>query len=604
MRREMRKSWKLGFAAVLLTGAMSVSLQQPVEAAAFTAAGVGVQTESAYVSPSIALNAAKTVKNGWKTVGEKKYYYKNGKKVTGWNTINGKTYYFGPMGAMQTGWKTIDGKQYYFGPMGTMLTGWRTIDGKRYYFTAKGVLKTGWVKVNEKWYYITKAKGTYTGKMTVEGKLHEFKSNGVWVGEVTAISGAKYNAAAAIKFAREHTAVDVSKGLARNQCIYGWQCAEFVSNCLKVGGMSEYNDHASALHNMLAKNPNIQEIVIPMDPQGYIKLENVKGGEIAAGDPILLYCPNEKDGKPFVHTLLFVGWDANGYAKIYCHNNRNVGVVNRWPSCYACGHRLTEGHCMHIKSNSPKENNTYPKNTWMKIAGKTWHINADGEKDTGLTKIAGVKYYFDEKGNMKTGWQTVDGSKYFFGEDGKMVTGWQTKDGKKSYFKNGQKVTGWQKIDGKRYFFDRKGALRTGWFKYQGKTYYLGTNGAVKTGWIKVNGKRYHLNAKGAVQTGWKKINGKTYYLGTNGVVKTGWVKVNGKKYYLNAKGVVETGWTKVSGKVYYFNAKGAMLIGWQKINGKMYYLKNGVKVTGKVKISGKVYSFNKYGVCQNYSGK
>ena len=87
----MRKSWKLGFAAVLLTGAMSVSLQQPVEAAAFTAAGAGVQTESAYVSPSIALNAAKTVKNGWKTVGEKKYYYKNGKKVTGWKTINGRT---------------------------------------------------------------------------------------------------------------------------------------------------------------------------------------------------------------------------------------------------------------------------------------------------------------------------------------------------------------------------------------------------------------------------------------------------------------------------------------------------------------------------------
>ncbi len=33
-------------------------------------------------------------KNGFKTEGGKSYYYKNGKKVKGWLTLNGKKYYF------------------------------------------------------------------------------------------------------------------------------------------------------------------------------------------------------------------------------------------------------------------------------------------------------------------------------------------------------------------------------------------------------------------------------------------------------------------------------------------------------------------------------
>ncbi len=44
-------------------------------------------------------------KNGFRTVKRKTYYYKNGKKVKGWFTLNGKKYYFNKSTGVQVkGW--------------------------------------------------------------------------------------------------------------------------------------------------------------------------------------------------------------------------------------------------------------------------------------------------------------------------------------------------------------------------------------------------------------------------------------------------------------------------------------------------------------------
>lgn len=84
----------------------------------------------------------KRVKNKWKTINGKKYYF--GKKyyaVTGWQTIKKNKYYFNSSGVMQTKWKTIKGKKYYFGKNGKMRKGWVTIGKYKYYFTKNGVYK-------------------------------------------------------------------------------------------------------------------------------------------------------------------------------------------------------------------------------------------------------------------------------------------------------------------------------------------------------------------------------------------------------------------------------------------------------------------------------
>ena len=52
---------------------------------------------------------------GWKTYGGKKYYYKNGKKLTDLHKI-GKYYYcFAADGTMLTGWHRIHNRFRYFG---------------------------------------------------------------------------------------------------------------------------------------------------------------------------------------------------------------------------------------------------------------------------------------------------------------------------------------------------------------------------------------------------------------------------------------------------------------------------------------------------------
>jgi glucan-binding YG repeat protein len=74
--------------------------------------------------------------NGWVKSDGHYYYYKSGKKSTGWTLVKGKYYYLDADGVRQVGWQTINGATYYLKKY--RMTGWKTISGKLYYFDSDG----------------------------------------------------------------------------------------------------------------------------------------------------------------------------------------------------------------------------------------------------------------------------------------------------------------------------------------------------------------------------------------------------------------------------------------------------------------------------------
>ncbi|MEA4847019.1 MAG: S-layer homology domain-containing protein [Clostridiaceae bacterium] len=103
-------------------------------------------------------------------------YYKDGKALTGTQTIDGVKYFFETTGALKTGWvKDGDNWRYYSGNKAAM--GWLDISDKRYYFTKDGLMVSGkWLEIDGKWYYFY-ADGALAKSTKVDG--YEVDGNGV-----------------------------------------------------------------------------------------------------------------------------------------------------------------------------------------------------------------------------------------------------------------------------------------------------------------------------------------------------------------------------------------------------------------------------------------
>ncbi|MGN0637172.1 MAG: N-acetylmuramoyl-L-alanine amidase family protein [Huintestinicola sp.] len=127
---------------------------------------------------------------------ESGYSYKDdetGKKLTGWQTIDGNKYYFDKNGYAVTGWKKIGDNKYYFNASkkGKMITGWSKIGGSRYYFGKDGKMRTGFVKLSGKTYYFGKDGKMRTGKLKINGKVYDFGNDGVLKSGASADSSSK-----------------------------------------------------------------------------------------------------------------------------------------------------------------------------------------------------------------------------------------------------------------------------------------------------------------------------------------------------------------------------------------------------------------------------
>lgn len=148
MKKNIRKSILL--CMMLLFGA---ALPCSVAASVQT---TPILQEDVIPTPTVeATPTPKPVRNGWFTKKNgRKFYYINGKKVTGLKKINGKYYYFHRQGSMLTGWKKLEKGKSYFNKKGVRVTGVRKIDGKYYYFSKHGLMRTGTVRDGKVTYYL------------------------------------------------------------------------------------------------------------------------------------------------------------------------------------------------------------------------------------------------------------------------------------------------------------------------------------------------------------------------------------------------------------------------------------------------------------------
>ena len=118
------------------------------------------------------------VLNGWVISGGNRYYYRNGKKVTGWQEIGGYRFYFNSQGQAMKGWVVLSGYRYYLNQYGRAMTGWITLDGLRFYLNSYGRALTGWQKIGSYRYYLNQYGRALTGWQTISGYRFYFDSMG------------------------------------------------------------------------------------------------------------------------------------------------------------------------------------------------------------------------------------------------------------------------------------------------------------------------------------------------------------------------------------------------------------------------------------------
>lgn len=122
------------------------------------------------------------LKSGWRTFGNKTYYFnKKTYAMTGLKKIGKSWFIFNSKGVLQKGWIKYK-KHWYYGSVkrkGKLLTGWQTIGGKRYYISVKKLYRlTGFQYIGKKTYYFN-SKGVQQRKnQVIKGKKLIFNSNG------------------------------------------------------------------------------------------------------------------------------------------------------------------------------------------------------------------------------------------------------------------------------------------------------------------------------------------------------------------------------------------------------------------------------------------
>ena len=448
-----------------------------------------------------------TMATGWLNTGTEEnpvWYYMDanskarsyGRRLTGWQTIGGKKYYFDDLGVMAhdtwmdsfylthkgpvaTGWQEMpagSGRWYYFDPntknrtFGRALTGWRTISGKRYCFDDEGLMLTGWV--DDTFYLKTDGTGGKDLGSMVTG----------WK-EIPAESGNWY-------YFDPNT-----KNKTYGRALTGWRTISNKRYCFDDGGRMLHDtwmdDYYLGTNGVLAT------------------------GLVTTADGSTYYLNPNAKAKSYGRVL--TGWQQAG-GKWYFFDDSGKMLSGTW----------TEDG-FYLTAEGPMA-----AGCWQTLNGKRYYFNAKGKTLSGWQTVDGKRYFFNEDGSVAVNTWTEAG---WLDENGAVTTGLVTDSEGRTYYLDakGNKLTGWQRVNGTEYYFGADGALVTNAWASDGR--YVSENGTPQTGWKDVGGAWYYFEADGSRHTGWLNDNGARYYFGADGVMVTGEQLIDGESYYFNADG-------------------------------------------------------------------
>lgn len=192
-------------------------------------------------------------------------------------------------------------------------------------------------------------------------------------GNVPAL-GEKYDPEQAVTFAREHwnDGLDV--------------CAPFISRCLKAGGLSVGSDSSTALCLMLVNSRLGFGQFLPMNSDKTVTLPKYA----REGDIIQLYCSYEG---LMVHSMIVVGFDEEGRAKVCCHNPKNSGeyALKYTADCASCLLPLTEVFYFHFYADSEEQPAVFAKDEDILLYEDNGYIIPNQHYDR-VNAIECVKY--------------------------------------------------------------------------------------------------------------------------------------------------------------------------------------------------------------------
>ncbi|NCB94520.1 MAG: hypothetical protein EOM40_18495, partial [Clostridia bacterium] len=133
-----------------------------------------------------------TVKNGFITEGQRKYYYVNGARQKGWKLVNNKWYYMDSTGAVMTGWLQSGKTWYYLNWDGAMATGWVSTGGHKYFMYGSGAMATGWIQTGGRWYYLNSSGAMATGWLKDGGTWYYLNADGAMATGWVQTGGSRY----------------------------------------------------------------------------------------------------------------------------------------------------------------------------------------------------------------------------------------------------------------------------------------------------------------------------------------------------------------------------------------------------------------------------
>lgn len=335
---------------------------------------------------------------GWKTIGNKRYYFNDDHSVnTKTLVINGKTYRFDSSSGeliQSRHWKTEGGKTYYLDPVKGRVKGWLKLDGKRYYLDPK----TG---------------ERYHGIRNVEGKLYYFssaKDGGALIERVSwqNIGKKRYF------FNRDHS---LRTGVLKGQ-----------------KGQYYLDPKTGAMHRGILTKDYRHYMYHPTTG----RLLTKKGWHVIDG--LAYYVKHTGE--------LRVGFYS--YQNRYYYLNTISGKFRS--GSYRHGNKLY--------TLSPNMNSPWVTTVGMYRRKEAVHPPDMFYFEDTSNKPSAYTYFFDRKQVLHTGWKTVKDKKYYFSADGIAVYGIYRIPGEDKFYYFGtdkdpymRKYTGYHTVEGYRYYF-------------------------------------------------------------------------------------------------------------------------------------------------------